>query len=137
MDRSNLAVGQSLPDTGFPRLTHVTNTGAVFGIFHGHSFALSIIVSIGVAAILAYGLFFSRRFHYLASMLGKATLGLVLGGSVGNLVDRLRLGHVTDFIDFGFWPAFNVADSAITVSIVIIAGYFIYLARTEESSVSG
>ena len=51
----------------------------------------------------------------------RAGLGLVMGGVIGNLIDRLRLGYVTDFIDFKVWPAFNVADSALTVGIIIIA----------------
>jgi len=130
--RSNLAIGQSLPETGFFRLTHVNNTGAVFGLFQGQSFALTIVASVGIAVILAYGLFLYRRFSYLDNMLGKSALGLVLGGTVGNLIDRLRFGYVTDFIDFGFWPAFNIADSAVTVGVIIIACYFLYLTRVAE-----
>ena len=130
--RSNLAIGQSLPEAGFFQLTHVNNTGAAFGLFQGQSFALTIVASVGVAVILAYGLFLYRRFPYLDNMLGKSALGLVLGGTVGNLIDRLRFGYVTDFIDFGFWPAFNIADSAVTVGVIIIACYFIYLAKAAE-----
>jgi len=130
--RSNLAIGQSLPETGFFRLTHVNNTGAAFGLFQGQSFALTIVASVGIAVILAYSLFIYRRFPYLDNMLGKSVLGLVLGGTVGNLVDRVRFGYVTDFIDFGLWPAFNIADSAVTVGVIIIACYFIYLARVAE-----
>ena len=60
---------------------------------------------------------------------------MVLGGTVGNLIDRLRFGYVTDFIDFGFWPAFNIADSAIVVGVIIFAYSLLFLVGAEESSV--
>ena len=50
----------------------------------------------------------------------QIALGLLLGGTIGNLIDRIFLGHVIDFIDFGFWPAFNIADSAISIAIILI-----------------
>ncbi len=124
--RSNLALGESLPETGFLRLTHVHNTGAAFGLFQGQSFPLTIVASIGVAVLLVYAIFIYRRFPRLDSMLGRSAIWLVLGGTVGNLIDRLRFGYVTDFIDFGFWPAFNIADSAITVGVII----FVYSLRS-------
>ena len=127
--RSNLAIGQSLPETGFFRLTHVHNTGAAFGLFHGQSFALTIVALVGIAILLLYVLFIYRRFPYLDNMLGKTALGLLLGGIVGNLIDRLRFGYVTDFIDVGLWPAFNIADSAVTIGVIIIAFFLLYLAR--------
>jgi signal peptidase II len=52
-------------------------------------------------------------------------LGLVVGGSVSNLLDRIRLGHVTDFLDFGFWPAFNLADSFIVAGVAILLGLLV------------
>ena len=119
--RTNLAVGQSLPEVGFPRLTHVTNTGAAFGLFHGQTFPLTIVGLVGVAALLFYAVFLYRRFPFLDNRLAWVGLGLVLGGAAGNLIDRLRLGYITDFIDFGFWPAFNLADSAIVVGVIILA----------------
>jgi signal peptidase II len=54
----------------------------------------------------------------------RVALGMQLGGAVGNLIDRVRLGHVTDFIDVGDFPTFNVADSCITISITIVLGFF-------------
>ena len=127
--RSNLALGQSLPETGFFRLTRVHNTGAAFGLFRGQSFPLTIVALVGVAALLAYGLFIYRRFPYLDNMLGRSALGLILGGTVGNLIDRLYFGYVTDFIDIGIWPAFNVADSAIVVGVIIFVYSLLPLAR--------
>ena len=130
--RSNLVVGQSLPETGFFRLTHIQNTGAAFGLFQGHSFALSIVALVGIVVLLLYALFIYRRFPILDNRLGKLALGLVLGGTVGNLIDRLHLGYVTDFIDVGFWPAFNIADSAIVVGVIMLAYSLRFLARAEK-----
>lgn len=127
--RTNLAVGQSLPETGFPRLTHISNTGAAFGLFQGQSFPLTIVALIGVAVLLVYVVLIYRRFPFLDNRLAWVALGLVLGGTVGNLIDRLRLGYVTDFIDFGFWPAFNIADSAVVVGVIIFAYSLRSLAR--------
>ena len=130
--RSNLAIGESLFEVGFFRLTYVHNTGAAFGLFQGQSLPLTIITLVGVAALLLYVFFFHHRFPFLDNRLGKLALGLVLGGTVGNLIDRVYLGHVTDFIDFNFWPAFNIADSAIVVGIIILAYSLLGLATARK-----
>jgi len=130
--RSNLAKGESLFEVGFFRLTHVHNTGAAFGLFQGQSFPLTIIASVGVAALLLYALFFHHMFPFLDNRLGNLALGLVLGGTVGNLIDRIRFGYVTDFIDVGIWPTFNIADSAIVVGIIILAYSLLCLAIARE-----
>lgn len=130
--RSNLLVGQSLPEAGFFRLTHVHNTGAAFGLFQGQSFPLTIVALVGIAVLLLYALFIYRRFPFLDDRLGKSALGLVLGGTVGNLIDRLRFGYVIDFIGVGIWPAFNIADSAIVVGVIIFAYSLLPLARAEK-----
>jgi len=130
--RTNLAVGQSLPEVGFPRLTHISNTGAAFGLFQGQTFPLIIVALVGVAVLLFYAFLFYRRFPWLDNWSAWTGLGLVLGGTVGNLIDRLRFGYVTDFIDFGFWPAFNLADSTIVVGVIIFAYSLLSLARAEK-----
>lgn len=123
--------GHSLFDAGFFRLAHFPpNTGAAFGLFRGQSFALTIVAIIGVVILLLYALPVHQRLPFLDSRLAVIAIGLVLGGTVGNLIDRLRFGGVTDFIDFGFWPAFNVADSAIVVGVIIFAYSFLTLTRT-------
>ena len=123
--RSYLPEGQLLPETGFFRLTHIHNTGGVFGLFQDQSFPLTIAAFIGVAVILVYALSIHRRFPWLDNMLSKSALGLMLGGTIGNLIDRLHLGYVTDFIDVGIgvcrWPAFNIADSAVVVGVILFA----------------
>jgi signal peptidase II len=130
--RANLAEGRSLFEASFFRITHVQNTGAAFGLFQGQSFVLTIVAILGVIALLSYVFIFSRRVPLLDSVLGKFALGLVFGGTLGNLIDRLRFGYVTDFIDFGFWPAFNVADSAVTVGVIVIAFSLILSAQAER-----
>lgn len=130
--RSDLAIGESLFEVGFFRLTRIHNTGAVFGLFRGQSVPLTIIASVGVVALLLYALFFHRKLPFLGSRLGKLALGLVLGGTVGNLIDRIHLGYVTDFIAVSIWPAFNIADSGIVVGIIILIYSLIGLARAGE-----
>ncbi|MFC2002335.1 signal peptidase II [Chloroflexota bacterium] len=130
--RSSLALGQSIPDTGFFQLTYIHNTGAVFGLFRDQSFLLTIVASVGVVFLLLYAFFIHRQFPFLNSMLGKLALGLILGGTVGNLIDRLRFGYVTDFISVGIWPVFNIADSAVTVGAIVVAYSLLRLVRAEK-----
>ena len=125
---------QLIFDAGFFRITHIHNTGAAFGLFQGHSFALTIVALVGIAVILLFALLVYRHSPYLDNMLSRVALGLVLGGTVGNLIDRLRFGYVTDFIDFGFWPAFNIADSAITVGVIIFAYSLLRSLRKERET---
>jgi signal peptidase II len=119
--RSNLAVGESLPESGFFQLTYVRNTGGVFGLFQGQSFLLTIFSIIGIVVILLLVLFMYRQFHILNTLPGKISMGLILGGTIGNLIDRISLGYVTDFIAVGTWPPFNIADSAVTVGAILMA----------------
>ncbi len=125
-------------EAGFFRIIHIHNTGAAFGLFQGHSFALTIVASVGIAVILFYALLIYRHSPYLDNMPNRVALGLVLGGTVGNLIDRLRFGYVTDFIDFGFWPAFNVADSVIVIGAILFAYSSLRsLSRSEKQSEDG
>jgi signal peptidase II len=130
--RSNLVEGQSLFKIGFAGITHIRNTGAAFGLFPEQSFALIIVALIGIVAILGYTFAVSHYFPWLNSWLSKSALGLLLGGTVGNLIDRLRFGYVTDFIDLSFWPAFNLADSAVTIGVIIFGYSLLRSARAEK-----
>ncbi len=114
--------GDAWPD-GWPvRLHYVTNTGAAFGILKDQTGFLIVTTVIGLAAIYLY-----YRYPPFEHLVAPAAIGMMLGGAIGNLVDRLRLGRVTDFIDFPFWPAFNVADSSIVIGIaVLLLGYSIF-----------
>ncbi len=129
---SRLDLGQSLPRTGLFRLTRIHNTGAAFGLFQDQAFYLTIVALTGIIALLVFVFFFYRRFPFLDDRLGKPALGLVLGGTAGNLIDRLRLGYVTDFIDIGIWPAFNIADSAIVIGVIVIAYSFLSVSGAKK-----
>ena len=130
--RSNLDIGESIPETGFFRLTRVHNTGSAFGLFQDQSFALSILALVCVAALLLYNFVYYRRFPFSNNWLGTVALGLVLGGVIGNLTDRLLFGAVTDFIDIGIWPSFNVADSAAVVGVILFVYTLLPLFRAEK-----
>jgi signal peptidase II len=94
---------------------HVTNSGIAFGLF---SSATSIVIFLTGLAV-AWMVYFFARSGSRHPVLPVA-LGLVIGGSVSNLVDRIRLGHVTDFLDVRYWPAFNLADTFIVVGVVAL-----------------
>lgn len=115
---SNLEWGESLPAEGFIRITFVQNTGSAFGLFQGYGVVLSIIAFFAVAVML-----FLYRSAPALSVFMRIALGLQMGGAIGNLIDRLRLGYVVDFIDIGPWPVFNIADSSIVVGIAVLAWY--------------
>jgi signal peptidase II len=127
--RNHLILGQSLPETGFFRLTYGQNTGAVFGIFQGNNDILTIFVIIEAIIILVYFLFFRARYPFLDTRLNTVSLGLILGGLFGNLIDRIRLGFVTDFISVGSWPDFNVADSSGVIGVIMLAFSILVVSR--------
>jgi len=130
----NLAVGESIPETGFLRLTHIRNTGASFGLFQDQTLVLAIVSIIGIGILLYLILFMYRRLPFLSTTPVKISLGLILGGMAGNLIDRLSSGYVTDFIDFSFWPAFNIADSSVVVGAFLLAYALIRFTRHSEHS---
>jgi signal peptidase II len=132
--RANLAPGEALFDVGWFRIIHLTNTGATFGIFPGQSLAIIISASIGVAAILLLFFLSRSRWSFFNSLWVMAAMGLVLGGTIGNnLIDRIRQGFVTDFLDFKIWPAFNVADMSTVVGVIIIIYRLIFYSGLTKS----
>ena len=93
------------------------NTGAAWSIFSGSVIALSVITFLAIALIIIYAIFSKSN-----SALFFVSLSLILGGAIGNLIDRLILGYVRDFIQFDFWqtfPIFNLADTFLTLSVTI------------------
>jgi signal peptidase II len=120
--RTWLPVGESLPVVpGVFYLTHALNPGAAFGLLAGARIPL---IAVGILALGAL-VWVSRRTRREECFLQLA-LGLQFGGTGGNLVDRVRLGHVTDFLDFRVWPIFNVADSAIVVGAFLLVGWLFH-----------
>ena len=122
--REFLFLYQSFPAEGFFRITHTFNTGSIFGIFQGQNTAFILVSFVGVAVLIL--LYRSQRFP---TALLRLSLGLQLGGAFGNLLDRVRLGHVTDWVDVGPWPVFNVADACIVTGLVLLAWMFIMSER--------
>lgn len=98
----------------FLNLTLVHNRGAAFGIFQ-NQFFIFVIISIFAIAIILYNLKKEQN-----SLVFKLSLSLILGGAIGNLIDRLRFGFVIDFLDLHVWPVFNLADSVITIAAVLL-----------------
>ncbi len=106
---------------------HVQNSGIAFGIFAGATTGVTLITAVAVLWMLAFFARSGARHPVL-----PAALGLLIGGSVSNLVDRVRLGHVTDFIDVRYWPAFNLADSFIVVGVAILLGALVAADRKPQ-----
>ena len=124
---------------GFLDLTHVRNTGAAFGLLNAAEFPFKgpIIALVAMLALIGVGAYAAALpAHQRAARVG---LALVLGGAVGNLIDRLRQGYVVDFVDvywrdYHFW-AFNVADAAITIGVIIMIIDMLGLARRVSTTV--
>lgn len=100
-------------------LTHVANEGAAFGVMQGRQPLFVLTSALVLTAIVVYLVRFAP-----ASRMAVVALGLIAGGAMGNLIDRISLGRVTDFIDFQVgafqWPVFNAADSAIVVGVTVL-----------------
>tara|TARA_B100000519_G_scaffold139910_1_gene121223 strand:- start:11999 stop:12478 length:480 start_codon:yes stop_codon:yes gene_type:complete len=118
----NLKLGESVPNSGIFRFTHAQNTGTAFSLFQNQTDILTIVSFVAIVLIIFIYLSIEKPSNYI-----YLSYGLLFGGAFGNLIDRIRLGYVTDFFDVGFWPIFNIADSAITIGIILmIFNYLIY-----------
>ena len=112
----NVGINESVPVIkNILHITFVRNTGAAFGILKSGTLLFTVISVLAAIAIIAY---LVRNAN--ASFLKNIALSVILGGVLGNLVDRLRFGYVIDFLDFRIWPVFNVADSAITIGVFLL-----------------
>lgn len=109
-------------------LTYVQNTGAAFGLFKGAQ-ALFIVCSLAVIGWIVRELV--TRVRQGPTLWGCS---LVLGGACGNLIDRLRFGHVVDFIDLHVWPVFNVGDSAITIGVTLLISHALFAEKQRRPS---
>jgi signal peptidase II len=119
-----LAVGERVEILGPFSIHHVENSGIAFGLFASRT---TVVIAITAVAVAWMVWFFSRsgRRHPVLPV----GLGLVLGGSIANLIDRIRLGRVTDFLDLDDWPAFNLADTFIVVGVTVLFGALVLADR--------
>jgi signal peptidase II len=127
---------QVLPPEGWPSPTSaighhfsfniVGNTGVAFGLFQGQSDLFVVLALVVVGGLLVY-----RHRLPADDWLLEVAIGLQVGGALGNLLDRVRIGHVRDFIDFRIWPVFNVADMAIVSGVLLLAWH---LWRQEQAA---
>ena len=119
-----LGLGESVDIVGPFTIHHVQNSGIAFGLFGSRTSIVIVVTAIAVGAMLIFFARSGRRHPVL-----PVALGLVLGGSIANLVDRVRLGYVTDFLDLVAWPAFNLADTFIVVGVTILFGALVLADR--------
>ena len=97
------------------RITHVSNTGAAFGLFRSGNLVLSVVAVVVSVVIILYNRSLPAHMYWY-----RLALGMQLGGALGNLLSRIRIGHVTDFLDVGPVPVFNVADMSIVTGTILL-----------------
>ena len=114
---SQLTLDEALHVVGPFSIHHVQNSGIAFGLFASATAAVIVLTTIAVAWMIGYFARSGARHPLL-----PVAVGLLIGGSVSNLADRVRLGHVTDFLDLRYWPAFNLADSFIVIGVAMLLG---------------
>lgn len=120
--RGAMAVGDSFPLVdGVLWCTHVHNTGAAFGMFRGQRLPL-ILIALAVVLVIGYALIHLKP----TSVWARTALALVMGGALGNLIDRVVSGGVTDFFDLGWFPVFNVADISLDVGAAILVVWLLF-----------
>ena len=114
--KQNFQLNQSIPIINkMLHLTYITNAGSAFGLFRGLNWFFIIFSIIVIIAIF----YFINQIKNNEKLM-RFSVGLLLGGTIGNLIDRILYGAVIDFIDFRIWPVFNIADSAVTISIILL-----------------
>jgi signal peptidase II len=126
-----MSPGQSIPKEGFFRITYSENEGGIFGLPLPSVLLIVLTIIVIVAIVFVY-----YRYPLSREKLIKIALGFLVGGATGNLADRLFIGEfgkVTDFIDIGAWPVFNLADSATVIGVILIAYYFVFVYRKEKA----
>jgi len=116
-----LIYGESLPIVrNILHMTMVHNTGIAFGLFKDYGITF-IVIPIVAVFLLVFNIYYYRQNNEALSRAYIVAFSLILGGAIGNLIDRIVYGYVIDFIDFRVWPVFNIADSAITIGAILIA----------------
>ena len=123
---------QPIFKAGILQIIDVQNTGSSFGLFQGQNLILTIVAVIGIILVTGITVLITCRYSIIDTWFSKFTLGLILGGTTGNLVDRLYRGYVTDLIDIGPWPTFNVADSSMVCGVILLACFILFSKRVKE-----
>ena len=113
-------------------LTLVYNTGAAFGVLGRHSY---LFVAVSLLAVVVINYFLLKKSNILNSA-ERIALSFIMGGTLGNLIDRVRLGYVTDFLDFRVWPVFNLADSFITIGAFVLGWAILRAAKIRKEGTS-
>jgi signal peptidase II len=121
---SKLALDDAVHVLGPFWIHHVQNSGIAFGLFSSATVVVIVLTAVAVGWMLA---FFGRSGARHPIL--PVALGLIIGGSLSNLLDRVRLGYVTDFLDFRYWPAFNLADSFIVIGVLVLLGALVLAER--------
>ncbi len=139
--RSTLDIGEVLWKAGIFSIVRSKNTGSAFGLFQGHAFAIAIVASIVIVLVLFYVLWAHRRYPLFAGRLGWVGLGLIFGGIIGNLIERVanlidpsHFVGVTDFISVGWWPSWNIADASLVVGTILLAYSLLLMIIKPEKS---
>lgn len=105
------------------------NTGVAFGLFRGHESLLFLLITVSLIVLILWGCFVKhedKRVHMV--------IALILGGAIGNWIDRVRFGAVIDFFDFRVWPVFNIADSAISIGVFLYLLFLFDRKKAKENS---
>ena len=129
---SQLSLGDQVDVVGPFSIHHVQNSGIAFGLFPT---ATAVVIGLTAFAVAWMLVFFARSGGRHPIL--PVALGFLLGGSVSNLTDRVRLGHVTDFLDLRYWPAFNLADSFIVAGVTILIGALLLADREPRRHAPG
>ena len=128
--QQSMVLNQSIPVwDGIFSITYIHNTGAAFSMLAGKTQVLALFQVIIIGVILGYYILKGRKSHPQL----RISLAMIVAGGIGNLIDRLTLGYVVDFLDFHFWPIFNVADIGVSTGCVLLAGYVFFIEGKEKS----
>lgn len=127
--QSKMKIGESIPIIkGIFHITYIENPRTAFGLFEYQTmfFVVAALISVILAILIYKKIVFKKdSFMYIP-------LTLILGGAVGNLIDRVRIGRVIDFLDFRIWPIFNFADTAIVCGMLILLVHFLFYTKEEN-----
>ncbi|MQY66010.1 MAG: signal peptidase II [Clostridia bacterium] len=130
--RQKMSLAESIPIIkSVFHITYVENRGIAFGLFPQGS-SLFIVISL----IIILGIIFFERKKVIKSLKERFCLGLILGGALGNLIDRLRFGFVIDFLDFRIWPVFNLADSGVCIGGILMVFFLLRKRPRKERTVA-